>query len=230
MKRYIFVILASIFFCLAESSAQDGWYWCNLHRVYEYLNSVSFTDANTGTAVGEHRTILRTTDGGETWTSQTNPFSGTGQFFRSVSFTDANHGTVVGANGVILHTTDGGTNWATQTSGTTKSLHAVFFTDANTGTIVGANGIILRTVDVWRTTDVKSDRPEIPSCFALEQNYPNPFNPSTTIRYQLSVASQVSMKIYDIIGREVITLVDETRPAGFYHVVWNAAGLPGGVY
>jgi hypothetical protein len=66
---------------------------------------VSFTDANTGTAVGDAGTIVRTTNGGTTWVAQT---SGTGSFLFGVSFTDANTGTVVGGPGIILRTTDGG--------------------------------------------------------------------------------------------------------------------------
>ena len=76
-----------------------------------------FTDANNGTAVGECGTILRTTNGGTTWTSQT---SGTTNSLWGVSFTDANNGTAVGAYGTILRTTNGGTNWTSQTSGTTN--------------------------------------------------------------------------------------------------------------
>jgi len=113
------------------------------------LWSVSFTDANNGTAVGYNSSprlgiILRTTDGGINWISQT---SGTTQFLWSVSFTDANNGTAVGNNGTILRTTNGGTNWTLQTSGTTNSLYCVLFTDLNIGTAIGANGTILRTTN-----------------------------------------------------------------------------------
>jgi hypothetical protein len=69
-----------------------------------------------------------------------------------------------------------------------------------------------------------------PSEFRLEQNYPNPFNPSTVIRYQLLVASQVKLDIVDLLGREVVTIVSEHKTAGYYQVEWNASGLPSGVY
>ncbi len=69
-----------------------------------------------------------------------------------------------------------------------------------------------------------------PRAFGLSQNYPNPFNPSTKIRYQLSETSPVSMKVFDMTGSEIATLVNERKPAGSYQVVWNAAGLPSGVY
>lgn len=71
---------------------------------------------------------------------------------------------------------------------------------------------------------------EIPTTFSLEQNYPNPFNPSTVISYQLPVSSRVTLKVYDIVGREVAMLVDEVRAAGSYHERWKADNVSSGVY
>ena len=69
-----------------------------------------------------------------------------------------------------------------------------------------------------------------PIKFSLEQNYPNPFNPSTTIRYTIKENSLVSLKIYDVLGNEVATLVNEVKPAGNYSVNFNSVGLTSGVY
>jgi poly(3-hydroxybutyrate) depolymerase len=71
---------------------------------------------------------------------------------------------------------------------------------------------------------------EHPPAFALSRNYPNPFNPSTTIRYQLSAAGSVSLKVFDMNGREIAELVNAWKPAGTYRVEWKAAGLPSSVY
>lgn len=65
----------------------------------------------------------------------------------------------------------------------------------------------------------------IPLAFHLEQNYPNPFNPTTVISYQLSRDSYVSLKVYDILGKEIATLVDEFKPAGIYHSTFNIQHL-----
>ncbi len=69
-----------------------------------------------------------------------------------------------------------------------------------------------------------------PATFALDQNFPNPFNPVTTIQYQLPTVSWVSMKVYDMLGREVATLASEARLAGYYDVRWDAANVASGVY
>ncbi|NNJ53297.1 MAG: T9SS type A sorting domain-containing protein, partial [Ignavibacteriaceae bacterium] len=71
---------------------------------------------------------------------------------------------------------------------------------------------------------------QIPSEYALDQNYPNPFNPSTTIDYQLPENNNVSLKVYDILGNLVTTLVDQEMDAGYYTVSWNAGNLASGVY
>jgi hypothetical protein len=70
----------------------------------------------------------------------------------------------------------------------------------------------------------------IPNSFSLFQNYPNPFNPSTKIIWQSPVGGWQTLKVYDILGKEISTLVSEYRPAGKYEVNWNAANLPSGVY
>ena len=69
-----------------------------------------------------------------------------------------------------------------------------------------------------------------PAEFDLGQNFPNPFNPNTIIGYQLSVSSNVTLKVYDVLGNEIATLVNEKKPAGTYEVTFDASGFPSGVY
>jgi hypothetical protein len=80
------------------------------------------------------------------------------------------------------------------------------------------------------TTNVTESSPQIPQKFSLEQNYPNPFNPSTTIKYQVTEAQVTTLKIYDLLGREVAILVNKAEPPGIYEVQWNASTMPSGVY
>jgi hypothetical protein len=70
----------------------------------------------------------------------------------------------------------------------------------------------------------------LPKKMILYANYPNPFNPITTIRYELSAKSHVSMKIFDLLGREIVTLVDDAKPEGIYSVQINAGTLSSGMY
>ena len=76
----------------------------------------------------------------------------------------------------------------------------------------------------------KNKKNEIPKVYSLSQNYPNPFNPATIINYQLPKASKVLLKIYDLTGREIKTLVNEEQPAGNYKVNFDASRLASGVY
>jgi hypothetical protein len=77
---------------------------------------------------------------------------------------------------------------------------------------------------------VQTHEAEIIQSFRLYQNYPNPFNPVTTIEFQIPNTDLVSIKIYDILGREITTLLDKTLPAGWHQVRWDAGTVPSGVY
>jgi flagellar hook assembly protein FlgD len=80
------------------------------------------------------------------------------------------------------------------------------------------------------TVYLKVETHVIPKEYSLAQNYPNPFNPVTTIRYGLPVDSRVTLKIYNILGQEVKTLVNEAQGAGYKEIEWNASNLASGVY
>jgi hypothetical protein len=104
--------------------------------------------------------------------------------------------------------------------------------------IVGPNGgdfhvgssFLLDDLAMSGTTDVVQGSGTIPITPSLEQNYPNPFNPSTTIRYELPRASHVTLTVYDLLGREVATLIDDVEEPGYKSVEWNAASVASGVY
>jgi photosystem II stability/assembly factor-like uncharacterized protein len=85
-------------------------------------------------------------------------------------------------------------------------------------------------VRTFTTNIVSVENEEIPIEYTLEQNYPNPFNPITMIRYSVSGKSNVSLKIFNPLGEEIELLFDETKEAGTYEAVWNAQGLPSGIY
>jgi hypothetical protein len=89
---------------------------------------------------------------------------------------------------------------------------------------------------ITNATSVEKTYDNLPNYFALFQNYPNPFNPTTKIKYTIPSSGEmkqyapVQLKVFDVMGREVATLVNENKPAGTYEVTWNAANLPSGVY
>jgi photosystem II stability/assembly factor-like uncharacterized protein len=95
------------------------------------------------------------------------------------------------------------------------------------GSIMNAG--IAYTSLTWMTP-VEEASNYLPTCFALEQNYPNPFNPSTKISYQLPVSSNVTVKVFNLLGEVVRTLVDEQKEAGNYALEFNASHLPSGIY
>jgi hypothetical protein len=83
-----------------------------------------------------------------------------------------------------------------------------------------------------RSSDISAvdDNTITPAVFSLEQNYPNPFNPETVIKYKIAKEGYTTLKVFDILGREVKTLVNENKPAGSYNVIFNAGDISSGVY
>jgi aminopeptidase N len=90
------------------------------------------------------------------------------------------------------------------------------------------NDIVLKTATL--TVGVENVSNIIPKKFAVYQNYPNPFNPSTSIKFDIPKNTFVTLKVYDVLGKEVATLIKEEREAGSYNVDWNASFYPSGVY
>ena len=178
--------------------------------------------------------ILKSTNGGSNWI----PISLgilSNHYVEDVYFVDTSTGWVVGENGLIIKTTNGGTSWDVQNSGTSNSLHSIHFIDQNIGWAVGDDATILHTTNGGVTFVNKKEIDEEPIDFSLEQNYPNPFNPSTKIKFKIPGQARndntmVTLKIFDVLGNEITTLVSEQKPAGTYEVEFNGNNLPSGIY
>jgi len=116
--------------------------------------------------------------------------------------------------------------------GTTNTPNEYTFSDKVT--TVGSFSFRLKQVDrdgkFSYSQEVEAVVGSAPNVFALEQNYPNPFNPTTTLTYQLTANSMTSLIVYDALGREVETVVNEVKDAGMYTVSFNASHLTSGVY
>ncbi|HUI30080.1 MAG TPA: T9SS type A sorting domain-containing protein [Candidatus Acidoferrales bacterium] len=189
------------------------------------------------TSVGSHlfagsngSGVFASTDSGATWTAVNNgiPIGWEDVFCVWTNGTTVYAGTVL----FIYQTTDYGKTWTmVDTTGWNGSSQVECSVNCGKYVLVGTLGGILRRQmsQVYTAVDSKS-AVEIPKDYSLEQNYPNPFNPSTTITYKLPVASPVTMKLYDALGRLVGTLVDERQNAGDHSVKFDGSNLPSGVY
>ncbi|RME58567.1 T9SS C-terminal target domain-containing protein [Candidatus Parcubacteria bacterium] len=124
---------------------------------------------------------------------------------------------------------DGGQTWSSDTLvNNTIDAHQV------NPSIAVKSGAVDTVLIVWQEermpTGIDDGNSFNPTGFRLAQNYPNPFNPATTIRFQLPQSGFVSLKVYDLTGREVAVLVNEQKPAGTYQVNFDAGQLASGVY
>ncbi|MEW5798840.1 MAG: T9SS type A sorting domain-containing protein, partial [Bacteroidota bacterium] len=117
-------------------------------------------------------------------------------------------------------------------NGTTNAPKEYSFTDSKLN--AGKYSYRLKQIDrdgkFEYSQSVEVTIANVPKEFALEQNYPNPFNPSTMINYQLPMTNHVTLKVYDAIGREVATLVNEVKEAGSYTVQFDGTKLSSGIY
>lgn len=86
------------------------------------------------------------------------------------------------------------------------------------------------SITLKTSTTTSTEQEDEPQTFALKQNYPNPFNPITTIEYSVSKSATVTLTVYNVMGQQVATLVNETKPVGRYRVSWDAANMASGIY
>ena len=108
-------------------------------------------------------------------------------------------------------------------------LRASLLSGEHQYTLENGKSILIPSSGEQFTLSVSSER-TLPTTFALYQNYPNPFNPTTEFSFDLPVTSNVILKLYDVLGREIATLLNEKRQAGTYRIQWDAGSTPSGIY
>jgi photosystem II stability/assembly factor-like uncharacterized protein len=198
---------------------------------------VFFVNENYGYASGKN-TLFYTTNAGFNWIniSGNSNLSDSQRLYFFSSLTGYNIGTShTFLHSIICKTTDAGLSWSTQLnihSGNYQSrFYGISFVNSNTGWVCGYNngGVIYRTTN-GGVTSLQQISFGIPVQFLLFQNYPNPFNPTTNIKFDIPKASFVKLIVYDVLGRELRTLVNEQLKAGTYKADWYASAFPSGVY
>jgi len=197
------------------------------------FNALHFTDVNNGWVVGSKGKLLKTSNGGTNWNRITHPSMSSNPNSKALHFLSPTIGWIGTDDGMgsskVIHTTDAGSSWIVQSPPITTDIFSISFADINNGWLVSDCVIAKYSTGVG----VKNNDNN-PNQFSLKQNYPNPFNPSTLIEWQSPVASWQTLKVYDVLGNEVVTLVNEYRPAGSYEVEFQSKGsnrqLASGVY
>lgn len=175
--------------------------------------------------VGDAGSVIRSTDSGATWVAQPTP---TSRALGSIYALDSVNAWAVGTKGTVIRTSDGGRRWDSVGVPSNQRLNAVSFSDKRHGWIVGDSGVLVRIRYI--PTSVPESVSSKPMLFALQQNYPNPFNPSTRITFSLPSTLHCSLRIFNLLGQQVATLVDVEKEAGRYSLEWNASNVPTGVY
>jgi len=221
------------------STSDGGQNWYRNNRIFydvRYFFTRSMTDPFKDTIFiagiksgfgADTGAVIKSTDNGNSWFYSIQlPYSSR---LRKICFLDNMYGYAVGDTGLIIKTTNGGENWTVLNSGTRKRLNGVSFINKDTGFVVGDSGLVLTTF-TGGLTDINSEIDFIPNSFTLNQNYPNPFNPLTTISFSLPKRENVILKVYDISGKEIITLMNEVKTSGNYSAVFDASDLSSGVY
>jgi len=200
--------------------------WLFAYDIQFVTQSIGWVSAHVGV---EPVVVAKTTDAGQTWT----PRLGWAACKPYLTFADTLHGWVLVDCGSveILHTSDGGTTWTSQFTSPAwfSDRYRISFVDPFHGWVIGDGGLMFRTRN-GGVTSVTSDPVEIPANFELHQNYPNPFNPETHIPFELAKNDHVRLVVYDLLGREVATLVSEFKIAGRYDVTFAPRNLASGVY
>lgn len=196
------------------------------------LTSIYFININTGWTVSEQgRRVFRTTNAGKKWDSVAVLPGGGVDFLYSVYFVNALTGWTGGSNILLFKSTNGGINWIQQYVPAPMYISNLSFYNDTIGWAAGGNnGTIIHTTTGGTYVGINPVSSIVSEYFQLYQNYPNPFNPGTTIGFQIPKSGFVSLKVFDVLGREAAYLINEPLKAGKYEIEWDAGNFSSGLY
>ena len=199
---------------------------------FTYNYFIQFVDNYNGYKLSWNPTrIQKTTNGGINWYVMTIP----GNVSPKCSyFIDVNTGWVAGSNGQfsgeVVKTTNSGLTWTLQFDEYNKIVNSIFAFDSYNAWLCGDYSSIYATTNGGGVIGIIPINREIPFRFFLSQNHPNPFNPVTRIKFNLPKSLPVRLIIYDLLGREVATLVNEQLKPGSYEIQWDGSNNASGIY
>jgi len=210
-------------------TTNSGVNWLAMPNVPDYpISCIFFINQDTGWATVNNYVnyVYYTTNGGNNWGTQNLPAA---YYAHDIYFANPRKGWI-GFGQNICATINGGVNWGMQIIPGNFSSK-LFFLDSITGWAQNSWNTLAHTTNGGGTINqITNSNEQIAKNYILYQNYPNPFNPSTNIKYRIANNSFVTLKVYDIMGREIETPVNEIQKPGEYEVSFNAGKLSSGIY
>ncbi len=217
-----------------RKTTNGGFNWFSINipvgTISYTFRNFTFVNQQSGWVLTSSGNIYKTSDFGSNWNSISTIQNGSYPFY-TIFFSSFNTGYSGGAGNYFYRSTNRGYNWMQQylpypINGSTS----IFFINDTTGWKVANSGRICYTSNGGQIMHITNNTNKIKNYFILYQNYPNPFNPFTKINYDIPKDNLVCIKIYDILGREIKTLVNDLKKAGSYIVSFNGSEFASGVY
>ena len=224
------------------STTNGGLNWINGNQNLQYLEGgdlVYSDNKQTGlmTNYDSFLDVRRTSNGGVNWyqiNTGVNLFGINGASWISGTntvFICSNLNT--SGNNNIIRSDDGGSAWVSQSTDNTFGLVEIDYARYNNAIVaycISSTGKVIKSRQTVQPVGISQTGSNIPDEIFLAQNYPNPFNPKTIIKYSMPMSDFVSLKVFDVLGKVVSTLVNEKQSAGSYEVEFAADNLPSGIY
>jgi photosystem II stability/assembly factor-like uncharacterized protein len=217
-----------------SKTTNGGITWQSQNSGFKFsILAISFGNANIGTIVGDGGVIRHTTNGGRNWVEQLATVPLTSYPLYAVQHVDSTRAYIAGWIGMILYKDEKDPYWTALDNGYADPLNCIHFFNQKEGYVGGWNCTVLKTTNGGGAT-VGIERPSESRSLLLQQNAPNPIRLSTStttqIRFEIAQAGHASVKVYNAMGKEVGTIVDEQLAPGRYMRNWTIPALPAGAY
>lgn len=223
MSGYLYVISSQDIY----RSTDNGVQWTAVDSGLTSTNAKTFVISGKGYCyVGTDSGLFVSKDWGTFWQRM----SSDSLAVVSILLNDSNT-VIINTNHGLFFSTDEGNSWHNINAGLPDgNISYLLITPNGYGFAISENNVYRTSLQISQITLVKNDKLNVPFSMELNQNYPNPFNPSTTIIYSIPQESRVLLKVYTMIGQEVLRLVDGLQSAGVHKITFEALHLSSGIY